>query len=138
MRILIVGCGYVGVPLGAELVKLGHEVHGLRRTLDGAAELEAAGIKPLAGDVSRPEYLAALPGPYDWVVNLVSSSKGGPEAYQQVYVDGSLRGQTPYLAVLPVGHHAVRVGSPRLEKWRAADVTVRENVVHSLEVDLTE
>ncbi len=56
----------------------------------------------------------------------------------EVYVDGSLRGQTPYLAVLPVGHHAVRVGSPRLEKWRAADVTVRENVVHALEVDLTE
>ncbi len=100
MRVLIVGCGYVGVPLGAELVKLGHEVHGLRRTLEGAAELEAAGIKPLAGDVSRPEDLTALPGPYDWVVNLVSSSKGGPEAYQQVYVDGSrnliawLRGQS--------------------------------------------
>jgi len=26
MRVLIVGCGYVGVPLGAELVRLGHEV----------------------------------------------------------------------------------------------------------------
>ena len=100
MRVLIVGCGYVGLPLGEELVKLGHEVHGLRRTLEGAAELEAVGIKPLAGDISRPEDLAALPGPFDWVVNLVSSSKGGPEIFQQVYVEGSrnlitwLRGQT--------------------------------------------
>src|ERR1017187_10487677 len=31
MRVLIVGCGYVGLPLGAELVKQGHEVFGLRR-----------------------------------------------------------------------------------------------------------
>ena len=100
MRVLIVGCGYVGLPLGEELVKLGHEVHGLRRTSEGAAELEGVGIKPLAGDITRPEDLAALSGPYDWVVNLVSSSKGGPEIYQQVYVDGTrnliawLRGQT--------------------------------------------
>jgi nucleoside-diphosphate-sugar epimerase len=89
MRVLIVGCGYVGVPLGAELVRLGHEVHGLRRTLDGAAELEAVGIKPLAGDITKPADLAVLPGPYDWVANLVSSGKGGPEIYQQVYVDGT-------------------------------------------------
>lgn len=100
MRVLIVGCGYVGVPLGAELVKLGHEVHGLRRTTEGAAELEAAGIKAVTGDITKPGDLAALPGPYDWVVNLVSSSKGGPEIYQQVYVDGTrnliawMRGQT--------------------------------------------
>lgn len=99
MRVLIVGCGYVGLPFGAELAKLGHEVHGLRRTAEGAAELEAAGIKPLTGDITKPDDLAVLPGPYDWVVNLVSSSKGGPEIYQQVYVDGMrnliawLRGQ---------------------------------------------
>src|SRR5689334_5054664 len=30
MRVLIVGCGYVGLPLGAELARLGHEVYGLR------------------------------------------------------------------------------------------------------------
>jgi tRNA A-37 threonylcarbamoyl transferase component Bud32 len=59
-------------------------------------------------------------------------------ASAEVYVDGTLRGQTPIQLELPVGHHAVRVGSPRLEKWRAADVEVREDVVHALEVDLTE
>ena len=25
MRVLIIGCGYVGLPLGAELVRLGHD-----------------------------------------------------------------------------------------------------------------
>jgi len=32
IRVLIVGCGYVGLPLGAKLVRLGHEVFGVRRT----------------------------------------------------------------------------------------------------------
>lgn len=89
MRVLIVGCGYVGIPLGAELVKLGHEVFGLRRSADGDAELTAAGIKPLVGDITRAEDLAKLPGPFDWVVNTVSSSKGGEEEYRQVYLQGT-------------------------------------------------
>ena len=36
MRCLIVGCGYVGLPLGAELVRQGHEVFGLRRSAAAA------------------------------------------------------------------------------------------------------
>jgi nucleoside-diphosphate-sugar epimerase len=89
MRVLIVGCGYVGLPLGESLVQQGHEVFGLRRTLDGAAELEALGIKPIAADICQPDQLASLPGPFDWVVNLVSSGKGGVDAYQQVFLDGT-------------------------------------------------
>lgn len=89
MRVLIVGCGYVGVPLGAELVKLGHEVFGLRRSADGDADLAAAGIQPVTGDVTRAEDLARLPGPFDWVVNTVSSSKGGEEEYRRVYLEGT-------------------------------------------------
>ena len=42
MRVLIVGCGYVGVPLGAELGRLGHEVFGLRRNPAAENELKAA------------------------------------------------------------------------------------------------
>ena len=56
----------------------------------------------------------------------------------EVYVDGRLRGMTPLLIELPVGRHAVRVGSPRMEHWRAAEVTVRDNTEHRLEVDLSE
>ena len=58
MRVLIVGCGYVGLPLGAELVRLGHEVFGLRRSASAENELKAAGIQPLVGDVTKPETLA--------------------------------------------------------------------------------
>lgn len=48
----------------------------------------AAGLTPVVGDVTRRESLQALPGPFDWVVNTVSSSKGGPEVYRSVYVEG--------------------------------------------------
>src|SRR5213083_766127 len=89
MRVLIVGCGYVGLPLGAELVRQGHEVLGLRRTTDAQAELKAAGIQPLTADVTRPEDLTKLPRPFDWVVNAVSSTKGGVDEYREVYLDGT-------------------------------------------------
>ena len=89
MRVLIVGCGYVGLPLGIELVRLGHEVCGLRRTAENDAELKAAGIQPLVADVTRATDLAALPGPFDWVVNCVSSTRGGVEEYREVYLSGT-------------------------------------------------
>jgi nucleoside-diphosphate-sugar epimerase len=88
MRVLIVGCGYVGVPLGAELVLLGHEVFGLRRTSSAENELKAAGIQPLIGDVTRPETLAKLPREFDWVVNCVAAG-GNAENYRQVYLQGT-------------------------------------------------
>lgn len=89
MRVLILGCGYVGLPLGAELVRLGHEVCGVRRNAEGGAELQTAGIKPLVADVTRAEELAALPSQYDWVVNCVSSTRGGVEEYREVYLKGT-------------------------------------------------
>lgn len=88
MKVLVVGCGYVGMTAGAELARGGHEVFGLRRTPAGDAELRSVGIQPLRGDVTRREDLARLPGPFDWVVNTVSSTQGGVEEYRAVYVQG--------------------------------------------------
>lgn len=89
MRALIIGCGYVGIPLGAKLVKLGHEVWGVRRSADSAAELAAHGIRHFVADISQPGALDALPGAFDWIINLVSSDKGGPEEYRAVYLEGN-------------------------------------------------
>ena len=88
MRVLIVGCGYVGLPLGVELVRLGHEVSGLRRSVSAENESKAAGIQPLFGDVTQPETLAKLPRDFDWVVNCVAAG-GGAEDYRQVYLQGT-------------------------------------------------
>ncbi len=89
MRTLIIGCGYVGVPLGARLTAEGHEVFGLRRAPDTTGELTEAGIQPLTGDITDPATLARLPGPFDWIVNLVSSSRGGADVYREVYLEGT-------------------------------------------------
>ncbi len=56
----------------------------------------------------------------------------------EVYVDGSLRGTTPLTVELPAGKHSVRVGSPRLEHWRAAEVLIKDGVEHHLDIDLSE
>jgi nucleoside-diphosphate-sugar epimerase len=89
MRVLIIGCGYVGLPLGVELVRQGHSVFGLRRSAAAGAQLLAAGITPLSGDVTRPETLATLPHDFDWVVNCVASGGGDAADYRQIYWQGT-------------------------------------------------
>ena len=88
MRVLIIGCGYVGLPLGAELVLRGHEVHGMRRSA-ADAQMRAAGITPIVGDLTRGETLPGLVTGFDWVVNTVSSSKGGLDEYRSIYLEGN-------------------------------------------------
>ena len=89
MRVLIAGCGYVGLALGADLVRLGHEVFGLRRSLTAARELAAAGLRPLVADLAQPADLAQLPGPFDWVVQCAAAGGGGVEDYRRIYLAGS-------------------------------------------------
>jgi nucleoside-diphosphate-sugar epimerase len=88
MRVLIVGCGYVGLPLGVELVRQGHKVFGLRRNRSAEAELKAAGIEPLCADVAEATELVARSPAYDWVVDCVSAGGGGVEAYNATYLQG--------------------------------------------------
>ena len=84
MRILIIGCGYVGLPLGQALAGLGHEVHGIRRS-----KFSAEGITTQALDITQRGALDELPKDYDWVINTVSSSRGDLEAHRSVFVDGT-------------------------------------------------
>jgi nucleoside-diphosphate-sugar epimerase len=99
MKCLIVGCGYVGLPLGAELVRQGHEVFGLRRSALVTGELKSAGIQPLTGDVTKAETLVKLPRQFDWVVNCVAAG-GGAENYRKIYLDGN-RNLVSWLADSP-------------------------------------
>ena len=89
MRVLIVGCGYVGLPLGKELVRQGHAVFGLRRSILAEAELKAAGIAPLHADITQPETLAQLPRDFDWVVNCTASGGGDADDYRKIYLEGN-------------------------------------------------
>ncbi len=86
---LIVGCGYVGLPLGKELARQGHKVFGLRRSLLAEAEMKAAGITPLHADITQPDSLKNLPRDFDWVVNCTASGGGGADDYRKVYLEGN-------------------------------------------------
>jgi len=98
--VLIIGCGYVGLSLGVELLRQGHAVAGLRRSAQGAASLQSAGLQPLTADITRRGDLAKLPLPYDWVVNTISSGMGGVEEYQEIYFEGT-RNLLQWLASAP-------------------------------------
>jgi len=100
MRVLIVGCGYVGQPLGRELVRRGHDVFGLRRSGLAEAELRANGITPLHADITQPETLATLPREFDWVVNCAAAG-GGAGDYRKIYLEGN-RNLVAWLAGSPL------------------------------------
>jgi nucleoside-diphosphate-sugar epimerase len=100
MRVLIVGCGYIGLPLGGELVRQGHEVFGLRRNPEVKARLESAGISPLFGDITQPDDLIRLPSRYDWVVNCAASSGGSADEYRALYLQGT-RNLLEWLSAAP-------------------------------------
>jgi nucleoside-diphosphate-sugar epimerase len=89
MRVLIIGCGYVGIPLGERLAKGGQEVFGMRRSGSADEELKARGISPLHADITEPGSLAQIRPEFDWVVNVTSSSRGGVEEYRAVYLQGT-------------------------------------------------
>lgn len=83
MRVLIAGCGYIGVPLGLLLAARGDTVYGLKRK----PESLPTGIAPIAADLKKPEQLTALPA-VDAIVYAASAGRGGKSAYQSIYRDG--------------------------------------------------
>ncbi|WP_049939753.1 SDR family oxidoreductase [Natronomonas pharaonis] len=86
MRVGILGCGYVGLELARQLRDT-HDVVGMRRSEAGLEAVEAAGAKPIQGDLTDPESLSALPS-LDAVVFAASSGGRGADAAERVYVDG--------------------------------------------------
>ena len=96
-RVLIAGCGYVGQELGLRLVREGHSVCGLRRGPGGLP----AGLRGFGADLTRPETLASLPGPFDVVFYMAGAGRRSEEGYRSAYLEGlgnligALQGQDP-------------------------------------------
>ncbi|MCD8533672.1 MAG: NAD-dependent epimerase/dehydratase family protein [Verrucomicrobia bacterium] len=77
-------CGYVGLETGRRLVREGHEVYGIRRSLD--PHLAANGIHPIIGDITKPQFWQQLRPEFGWIINCVSSSRGNADVYREVYL----------------------------------------------------
>lgn len=86
MKVLIVGCGYLGTALGERLVKIGHEVCGLRRSEEALKSLAKSGLKPFAADLSKPDSLKALPA-FHAAVLCQAPDKNG--SYEKTYYEGT-------------------------------------------------
>ena len=85
-RIAILGCGYVGLSLGRQLVPA-HDVVGVRRSTEGCREIERAGFDAVQADVTDDEALERVPDA-DVLVFTASSGGRGAKAAREVYVDG--------------------------------------------------
>jgi nucleoside-diphosphate-sugar epimerase len=86
MRVVVLGCGYVGLELGRQLAA-DHAVVGVRRSDDGVAAVEDAGLEAVQADVTDPDDLARVPDA-DWVVFAASSGGRGADRAREVYVEG--------------------------------------------------
>ncbi|MCS1409173.1 MAG: 3 beta-hydroxysteroid dehydrogenase/Delta 5--_4-isomerase [Verrucomicrobia subdivision 3 bacterium] len=89
MDTVVIGCGYVGLRVATQLVKKGHRVYGIRRSIIDHAPFEAAGITPLAIDITKPSELKRIPTSIQWAINAVSSSRRGAAVYRQVYFEAT-------------------------------------------------
>jgi nucleoside-diphosphate-sugar epimerase len=87
--VAILGCGYVGIELGARLVDNDYfeRVLGVRRSDAGVTAMRDAGIEPIQGDMTNQETLASL-RPVDVVVFAASSDGRGASAARGTYMDG--------------------------------------------------
>ncbi|MBV6501443.1 MAG: Shikimate kinase [Prosthecobacter sp.] len=106
MKILLIGCGYVGERAADLLHAGGHEVLGVTHSQSSAERLGA--VKPwtvLSGDVACPDAVQALrsrTGPVDAFIHCASSGRGGADAYQAVYVNGMTHLASAYPEARPL------------------------------------
>jgi nucleoside-diphosphate-sugar epimerase len=84
-RVLIAGCGDVGLRVAQRLRARGDSVWALRRS---AARPDDSGIQWLQGDLTRPESLREVPAGITQLVYLPTPDARDAEAYRAVFVDG--------------------------------------------------
>jgi nucleoside-diphosphate-sugar epimerase len=90
MKIVVLGCGYVGAEFARQAKADGHEVLGVVRSEASRDKLRAEGLAAEAFDLYAGDW-ARLPGQFDAVVYAASTGGGGPEAYALAYDVGVKR-----------------------------------------------
>ena len=88
-KTLIIGCGYIGLPLALQLQEKGHEVSGWVRSATTAASLAGHRLhRIITGSVGDPLTWKQAGDDYDLAIHCASSGRGGVEAYQEVFKEG--------------------------------------------------
>ena len=95
MKTLLIGCGYVGLPLALSLQQKGHDVTGWVHSAESAAALAGYPFhRIIAGSVADNEVWDSLGENYDFVIHCASSGRGNESAYEQVFLKGALMMKT--------------------------------------------
>jgi nucleoside-diphosphate-sugar epimerase len=84
---LIFGCGYLGQRVADRWLRAGDTVYALTRSAARAQSLQAAGLRPLVGEILQPETLRDLPAA-ETVLFAVGYERGARGSMREVYVDG--------------------------------------------------
>lgn len=79
--ISILGCGWLGMPLGAELVKLGYSVNGSTRKESKLQEIIHLGMKPHLLDLSQPNDNVGFFESDILIIAIPPSSSSSPEEF---------------------------------------------------------
>ncbi len=87
-RVLVAGCGYLGLAAARLLQASGWEVVGLTRRTESALALQGETFPVIACDLGDCATLSCL-GTFDAVLHTASSGHGGPDAYRQVFLEGT-------------------------------------------------
>jgi len=95
-HLLIAGCGYLGEKLLSTALSAGHRVTALTLSEEHTEQLrQDYQIDSYACDLSDAQQIQKLAAQLeddnkpDWIVHCASSNRGGEEAYQRVFVEGS-------------------------------------------------
>lgn len=90
-KTLIVGCGYVGLPLALRLRQAHHEIDAWVHSAASAEALAPQGFRRvIVGSVANPDVWDDIDETYDLVVHCASSGRGGESEYEQVFLKGML------------------------------------------------
>ena len=90
MNVLIVGCGYLGMRVGALLKASAARVFASTRTEARVGALSEAGFEPVLIDTARPETLDSLPD-VSHVFHCVGFDRSAEQTVREVRVDGLKR-----------------------------------------------
>lgn len=80
-KILIIGCGDIGGAVASQLLDEGHQVTGLKRSIQD----DLSGVSFIQADITKPEELSNLPSDFDQVIYILSPSDRSISGYEAVF-----------------------------------------------------
>jgi len=87
-RVLVAGCGFLGLAVSRLLHAVGWETVALTRSAASAKALQGEPFPVLPCDITKATAVCAL-GCFDVVIHCASSGHGGAEEYQRLFADGT-------------------------------------------------